>query len=106
MVKPGPAKSHDSGNVIWQQDGAPPHYAMRLPRSDLTSYHYSLWGYHTGERIQKETLQCTQNEFEALNTNMKLCAATSYSLLSRCQICIQCNRKHWRTFATSDIYIL
>jgi transposase len=100
--------------MIWQQDGAPPHYGKIVrdylddtfvrwigrrgtvewpPRSpDLTPCDFSLWGiikdrvYAQNPRDINHLKSLIEEEFTSLNNNLESCRAISRSVANRCQI--------------------
>lgn len=102
--------------MIWQQDGAPPHYGQAVreylddtfdqwigrrgtiewpPRSpDLTPCDFSLWGiikdrvYAAKPRDVDHLKLLIKQEFTSLNDDMELCQSICHSVVNRCQMCI------------------
>ena len=102
--------------MIWQQDGAPPHYGQAVrdylddtflewigrrgtvewpPRSpDLTPCDFSLWGvikdhvYAQKPRNVDHLKLLIEHEFTSLNDNIELCQAICHSVAKRCRITV------------------
>lgn len=116
----------NAGNIVWQQDGAPPHNARQVrlfldesyhtwigthgpiawpPRSpDLTPLDYFLWG-TLKEEIYKEgsnTPETLQNKISSkireLNRNPQKLAEVRNNFLKRIRVCIQQNGGHFEQF--------
>jgi transposase len=109
--------------MIWQQDGAPPHYAQIVrdylgdtfvewigrrgsvewpPRSpDLTPCDFSLWGiikdrvYAQTPRDVNRLKTLIEEQFKLLNDNIELCQSICRSVADRCQMCIDVQGKHF-----------
>jgi len=109
--------------MIWQQDGAPPHYGQIVrdylddtflqwigrrgtvewpPRSpDLTPCDFSLWGiikdrvYAQQPRNVNHLKLLIEQEFTSLNNNIELCKAICRSVADRCQMCINTEGKQF-----------
>jgi DNA-binding XRE family transcriptional regulator len=108
--------------MIWQQDGAPPHYGQAVrdyldntfaqwigrrgtiewpPRSpDLTPCDFSLWGiidhvYAARPRDLDHLKLLIEEEFTSLNDNIELCQSICRSVANRCQICINIEGKQF-----------
>lgn len=102
--------------MIWQQDGAPPHYGQRVreylddtfaqwmgrrgtiewpARSpDLTPCDFSLWGIikdhvYAGKPRDVEHLKLLiEQEFTSFNGDIELCKSICRSVANRCQMCV------------------
>ena len=100
--------------MIWQQDGAPPHYGRIVrdyldetfvdwigrrctiewpPRSpDLTPCDFSLWGivkdcvYAQNPRSMNHLKSLIEQQFRSLNDNIELCQSICRSVIDRCQM--------------------
>ncbi|CAF3410470.1 unnamed protein product [Rotaria sp. Silwood1] len=109
--------------MIWQQDGAPPHYGQVVrnylddtflqwigrrgaikwpPRSPgLTSCDFSLWGiikdrvYAQKPRDVNHLKILIKEEFTSLNDDIELCQAICRSVAKRCEICISTGGKQF-----------
>jgi len=109
--------------MIWQQDGAPPHYGQAVrdylddtfsewigrrgtvewpPRSpDLTPCDFSLWGvikdhvYAQKPRNVDHLKLLIEHEFTSLNDNIELCQAICHSVAKRCRMCIRAEGKQF-----------
>ncbi|CAF1264566.1 unnamed protein product [Rotaria sordida] len=109
--------------MIWQQDGAPPHYGQAVrdylddtflewigrrgtvewpPRSlDLTPCDFSLSGvikdhvYAQKPRNVDHLKLLIEHEFTSLNDNIKLCQAICHSVAKRCRMCIRAEGKQF-----------
>ncbi len=109
--------------MIWQKDGAPPHYGQIVrdyldhtfadwigrrgtvewsPRSlDLTPCDFSLWGimkdrvYAQSPRDVNHLKSLIKQEFISLNDDINLCKAIYRSGADRCQMCINAEGKQF-----------
>ncbi len=109
--------------MIWQQDGAPPHYGKVVrdflddtfaqwigrrgtiewpPRSpDLTPCDFSLWGivkdrvYAQNPRDINHMKALTTEEFASLNDDIELCQTICNSVFDRCQMCENNEGEHF-----------
>ncbi|CAF1432800.1 unnamed protein product, partial [Rotaria sordida] len=107
--------------MIWQQDGAPPHYGQIVrdylddtflqwigrrgtvewpPRSpDLTPCDFSQWGmikdrvYAQQPRDVNHLKLLIELEFTSFNNNIELCQAICCSVADRCYMCINTEGK-------------
>ncbi len=110
-------------DMIWQQDGAPPHYGKIMrdylddsferwigrrgtvewpPRSpDLTPCGFSLWRiikdrvYAQNPRDINHLKVLIEEEFTSLNENIESCQAICRSVAKRCQMCINMEGKQF-----------
>lgn len=110
-------------SMIWQQDGAPPHYGKTVrdysdgsfecwigrrgtvewcPRSpDLTPCDFSLWGiikdrvYAQNPRDVNHLKALIEEEFQSLTDNINSCQAICRSVAKRCQMCISTEGEHF-----------
>lgn len=117
---------YENTNLIWQQDGAPPHYSLLVreclnsnfdewigrrgtidwpPRScDLTPMDFSVWGIIKNKVFAERPLDVLQlraavaREFEALTNNNNLCKQIVTSVKKRCEKCIEVGGKHFEQF--------
>ena len=109
--------------MIWQQDGAPPHYGQIVrdyldetfvqwigrrgttewpPRSpDLTPCDFSLWGivkdrvYAQNPRDTNHLKSLITQQFRSINDNTELCQSICRSVLDRCQMCMSVEGKQF-----------
>ncbi|CAF3776126.1 unnamed protein product [Rotaria sp. Silwood1] len=110
-------------SMIWQQDGAPPHYGLVVreylndtfshwigrretiewpPRSpDLTPCDFSLWGiikdrvYTQNPSNINQLKSLIKQEFTSVNDNIELCQTICRSVADRCQMCINTGGKQF-----------
>jgi len=113
----------DFRTMIWQQDGAPPHYGQIVrdylddtfvqwigrrgtvewpPRSpDLTPCDFSLWGimkdrvYAQNPRDLDHLKSLIEEQFRCLNDDIELCQSICRSVADRCQMCMDAQGKQF-----------
>ena len=113
----------DLDTLLWQQDGAPPHFANEVrnlldekfeqwigrggpipwpPRSpDLTPLDYSVWGIvketvrKDGPENDDELLAMVESALAKLNNNPDLCERICESMVKRCRLCLEMGGGHF-----------